>query len=279
MTLSVGSLARVAAACCAIGFVALSLDGDGISAQARRPIVITRLYTGPDGEAAVQDVDVPFRTGDGATEVSDVFPATGLTFQRMAANDFANWHNTPQAKYALTLSGAIEIEVGGGKKVFVGPGNILLPGDATGKGHFNRRVGTEDRISAQVLLTNPASCKGSEFCVGSGAPGTVTITRLLTGPDGQARVQDFQRQSSDITPITGFQLLRVGPTGSSSLQRRRQYVIALRGADEIEIAQGKKIVLSAGQVLLIEDRSGRDYVFRSLDADGSVLVRLPLAAN
>ena len=54
----------------------------------------------------------------------------------------------------ITLSGHGELEVAGGKKISVGPGNIELVEDVTGKGHITRTVGTEDRVTLQVPLSD-----------------------------------------------------------------------------------------------------------------------------
>ena len=54
----------------------------------------------------------------------------------------------------ITLSGHGELEVSGGKKISVGPGNIEVVEDITGKGHITRVVGTEDRVTIQVPLAD-----------------------------------------------------------------------------------------------------------------------------
>jgi hypothetical protein len=54
----------------------------------------------------------------------------------------------------ITLSGHGELEVGGGKKIVVGPGSIDLVEDTTGKGHITRVTGTEDRVTLQLPLAD-----------------------------------------------------------------------------------------------------------------------------
>jgi hypothetical protein len=60
----------------------------------------------------------------------------------------------PNGQYVITLSGRGEIEVAGGKKISVGPGNIDLVEDTTGKGHITRVMGTEDRVALQLPLAD-----------------------------------------------------------------------------------------------------------------------------
>ncbi|PYS15897.1 MAG: hypothetical protein DMG15_03900 [Acidobacteria bacterium] len=54
----------------------------------------------------------------------------------------------------ITLGGRGEIEVAGGKKVAVGPGQINLIEDTTGKGHITRNLGSEDRIAITIPLVD-----------------------------------------------------------------------------------------------------------------------------
>jgi hypothetical protein len=54
----------------------------------------------------------------------------------------------------ITLSGRGEIELAGGKKIGLEPGHIELAEDLTGKGHITRVVGTEDRITVALPLTD-----------------------------------------------------------------------------------------------------------------------------
>ena len=62
--------------------------------------------------------------------------------------------DSPRRQYTITLSGAAEIEVGDGTKQQVGPGDVLLAEDLTGKGHITRVVGNEPRFYAVVPLND-----------------------------------------------------------------------------------------------------------------------------
>ena len=121
-------------------------------AQARKPIMVTRLYTGPDGLTHAEDIEMKMT---GAT--SEMIKATGVQFRRTPAGNFSDWHVGPRRQYIITLSGQGELEVAGGKKVSVGPGHIELIEDTTGKGHTTRVVGTEDRVSIAIPLVDQAT--------------------------------------------------------------------------------------------------------------------------
>ena len=129
-------------------------DHDVVVAQRRTPIVVTRIYTGPDGQTHAEQIDVKLTPGGSSGELSEMAKVTGLQFRRQAPNYFQDWHPAPRRQYVITLSGRGEIELAGGKKIPLGPGHILLAEDVTGKGHISRGVGTEDRISLFIPLAD-----------------------------------------------------------------------------------------------------------------------------
>jgi hypothetical protein len=125
---------------------------DFVVAQRRTPIVVTRIYTGPDGQTHAELIDMKLTPGGGSGELSEMAKVTGVQFRRQAPNYFQDWHTAPRRQYVITLSGRGEIELVGGQKIPLGPGHILLAEDLTGKGHISRGVGTEDRISLFIPL-------------------------------------------------------------------------------------------------------------------------------
>ena len=125
---------------------------DVASAQSRKPITVTRIYTGPDGLTHAEVIDVKLRSGSGPGELSEMMKVTGLQFRRTPPNYLLDWHPAPQRQYVVTLSGRGEIELAGGQKIPLDPGHILLAEDVTGKGHISRGVGTEDRISLFIPI-------------------------------------------------------------------------------------------------------------------------------
>jgi len=82
---------------------------------------------------------------------------TEAELHRAPGGNFSDWHRAPRRQYVITLSGRGELEVGGGKKISVGPGNIDLVEDTTGKGHITKVVGTEDRVTLQLPLADQSA--------------------------------------------------------------------------------------------------------------------------
>ena len=125
----------------------------GAAAQKHKPVIITRLYTGPDGQTHAEEIEVKFTPARG-NDVSKLLANSGAELPRAPPGRVADWHTAPRRQYVLTISGRGEIELMGGKKIEVGPGNIELAEDLTGKGHITRTVGTEDRVTIQIPLSS-----------------------------------------------------------------------------------------------------------------------------
>ena len=123
-----------------------------VLAQTHKRVSMTRLYTGADNQTHAEEVEVNF-TGS-PTEVSKMMQVTAAELHRAAGGSVDDWHRAPRRQYVITLRGRGEIEVAGGKKITVGPGDIDLVEDTTGKGHVTRVMGTEDRVTLQLPLAD-----------------------------------------------------------------------------------------------------------------------------
>ena len=124
-------------------------ERDVVVAQGRKPITMTRIYTGADGLSRAEDVEMML-SGSGTAEMK----ATSVEFSRRPPGPASEWHVGPRRQFVITLSGRAEIEVAGGKKVAIGPGHINLIEDTTGKGHITHNLGPEDRIVVTIPLAD-----------------------------------------------------------------------------------------------------------------------------
>jgi uncharacterized cupin superfamily protein len=118
-------------------------------AQARKPIMMTRVYTGPDGLSHAQQVEMKLNGN-----VTEMMKATGAEYSRRAPGPVSDWHVGPRRQFVITLSGRGELVMGDGTKVAVGPGHINLIEDTTGKGHTTQNLGSEDRIVVTIPLAD-----------------------------------------------------------------------------------------------------------------------------
>jgi hypothetical protein len=144
-------------------------DHDVAVAQGRKAVVITRIFTGPDGLAHAEDIELQLN----ARGVTDMLKATGAEFSVRPPTAGANprntavtdpnatgWHTGPARQFVITLSGNSEVEVSGGVHVAAGPGHINLIEDTTGKGHITRNFGPEDRIVLTIPLADGVLIEG-----------------------------------------------------------------------------------------------------------------------
>ena len=137
----------------ALVVLSVLLSSAQTGAQKHKPLMMMRLYTGPDGQTHAEEVEAKFSAGN-ANEVFKLMAVTGAELHRAAPGTVIDWHNAPRRQYVITLSGNGEIEVAGGKKFAVGPGHIDLVEDTTGKGHITRVTGNEERVTLQLPLSD-----------------------------------------------------------------------------------------------------------------------------
>ena len=147
MRLTTGRVAAVGLASVFVLTWRAHVDQDVVVAQTRKPVMITRIYTGPDGQSRSEQIEMKLNGG-----ASEMIKATGVQFSSRPSAPASDWHTGPMRQYVITLSGRAELEVGDGKKVPIGPGQINLIEDTTGKGHITRNL--EDRIVVTIPLAD-----------------------------------------------------------------------------------------------------------------------------
>jgi hypothetical protein len=164
---------RLAIGVLVVGFIviwAAGADRDVAVAQGRRPVVITRIFTGPDGLAHAEDIEIKL----GSRGATEMLKATGAEFSvrpptpgasptntAASATSDPGWHTGPARQFVITLSGSSEVEVSGGVHVLAGPGHINLIEDTTGKGHITRNFGPDDRIALTIPLADGVVIEGA----------------------------------------------------------------------------------------------------------------------
>ena len=117
---------------------------------------IWRVYSGQDGQSHIAEVPLdtkPFKDVEGAHgEGTAMQPAAGISFRVSPPGYVLDWHCAPRRQDSISLSGTAEIEVGDGTVARVGPGDVVLAEDLTGRGHVTRVVGDQPRVYAIVPL-------------------------------------------------------------------------------------------------------------------------------
>lgn len=113
---------------------------------------ITRVYTGDDGESHFEDTEMALEDRGAIGALSALHPATGILFRETGPSYDLDWHPAPRRQYVVNLSGSVELEVGDGTTRRLGPGDILLAEDTTGRGHRSRAVDDTPRRCLFITL-------------------------------------------------------------------------------------------------------------------------------
>lgn len=116
-----------------------------------------RVYADAEGETHFEDVAVPTTSrrspvSEALVEISDAFPVSGAIFRQVVADHPGTPHPAPRRQFVVHLAGAAELVVSDGETRRIGPGDVVLVEDTTGKGHITRRLGDEDRVTLFLPL-------------------------------------------------------------------------------------------------------------------------------
>ncbi len=108
--------------------------------------MITRLYTGEDGESHFEELDMDL----GEYPWGELKNATGIMFRHDEPGTFMDWHVAPRRQFIITLSGEVEIGLGDGTLRRFGAGQVMLADDLTGRGHTTHAVSDVPRVSVAI---------------------------------------------------------------------------------------------------------------------------------
>lgn len=128
--------------------------GGCLLGQQSKPVTVMRLYSASDGPALADTFELKLTPSAtyAFAEQSKAFKASGIQFLRLPRGKVQDWHNPTHRQYILVLKGKCEVEIAGGKKLLMTPGQIVLLEDVTGKGHITHSIGSEDLLMAAVPL-------------------------------------------------------------------------------------------------------------------------------
>ncbi len=102
------------------------------------------------------------------------------------------------------------------------------------------------------------------------------VTRLYTGPDGESHFEDIDiplkdggliGRLSETIKATGIIFRETDPDYDYDWHNapRRQFIIMLDGAVDIQVSDGTKRRFVTGDILLVEDTAGRGHISRAVD--------------
>jgi hypothetical protein len=114
------------------------------------------------------------------------------------------------------------------------------------------------------------------------------ITKLYSDSNGDTHFEDIEiplkkagivGKLSDVLPANGVVFREVEPSYDWNFHPapQRQYIVLLDGEIEIETSFGEKRIFKAGEVLLVEDTTGKGHKTRNLRPEKrrSIFITLP----
>lgn len=116
-----------------------------------------RLWTGEDGNSLFEEGTIELTQGERGDQASLPIPAARLSFRETAPGGSWGWHQDPEPRYVITLSGTLEFETKSGATFIIKPGDILLAQDNSGSGHKWRLMDDEPWQRAYVVFDEGAN--------------------------------------------------------------------------------------------------------------------------
>ena len=106
-----------------------------------------RMYTGDDGKAAWEEIDL-----EAQADWTKGIDVTQIRFGTRAPGVMQDWHPAPQRQFVIILSGQLQIGFEDGSTKVFGPGDARLVEDTTGVGHTTIALGDEPCITTTIGL-------------------------------------------------------------------------------------------------------------------------------
>jgi quercetin dioxygenase-like cupin family protein len=113
---------------------------------------IHNLYEDADGESHFRDIEVAWVEERPFSKLSARLPASGVIFRETSGDYELDWHPAPRRQYIINLDAAVQITASDGETRIIGPGEVLLVEDTTGKVHLSKAVDGKIRRSIFVPI-------------------------------------------------------------------------------------------------------------------------------
>jgi quercetin dioxygenase-like cupin family protein len=119
---------------------------------------VVRVFTDDEGESHFEDRELPL-VDVGYGRASQGVLADAVTFRETPPGGQIDFHNPPRRQFIIFLKGEAQLEASDGSTRRLGPGDVLLTDDVTGRGHRLRDA--EGRLVALVPLSDAFDLEAS----------------------------------------------------------------------------------------------------------------------
>jgi hypothetical protein len=109
-----------------------------VETRYHRAMRVFRIFTTPSGESAIEVRRVPMTGSE--RPMSPTFRCESMFFRETPEGHVQDLHNAPRRQLIFLVSGILELETSGGRRVVCRPGDLIFAEDMTGKGHLTRSL-------------------------------------------------------------------------------------------------------------------------------------------
>jgi hypothetical protein len=113
---------------------------------------IHNLYEDSSGESHFRDLQVEWESIAAGGSQSKYLQASGIAFRDVPGKYSVDWHPAPRRQYIINLHGAMRLTASDGESRVIGPGEVVLVEDVSGKGHLTQAVEGAERRSIFVSI-------------------------------------------------------------------------------------------------------------------------------
>jgi hypothetical protein len=113
---------------------------------------IHNLYEGADGISHFRDIEIEWVEEKPFQKLSARLPATGIIFREVSGDYDLDWHPAPRRQYIINLDAGAQLTASDGETRIIGPGEVILVEDVSGKGHLSKAVSGQIRHSIFVPI-------------------------------------------------------------------------------------------------------------------------------
>lgn len=110
---------------------------------------VLRIYSDERGNSHLEELTIATEPTGNAREAKPI-PATQALIRKYQPQFVRDWHTAPSRQFAITIAGALDIEVSGGIRRHIHIGELVFLEDTKGKGHITRMKGPVVNFFIQV---------------------------------------------------------------------------------------------------------------------------------